>query len=203
MTSTAQRRWRMLSQRTWHLTMWPQEQLIDSPRWNTLETANGGHVEPSKGAPSLKAEARNGDAVLVVRSESAGTVSREDRNEEKKRRWALATKQMEPTPPLVFDVATGRVGTRGSAVRRLAEQPQGWVGDQSPRLAARNSWKQCRDMGRGIHPTSLLGVCLTIDGNQSPEPNQAIDGGRWTDQTTGRRATGNGRPVLSVTRFLL
>lgn len=55
----------MLSQRTWHLTMWPQEQLIDSPRWNTLETANGGHVEPSKGAPSLKVEARNGDAVLV------------------------------------------------------------------------------------------------------------------------------------------
>lgn len=77
----------MLSQRAWHLIKWSQEQLIDSPRWNTLETANGGHVEPSKGAPSLKAEARNGDAVFVCGANRQAPSAKEV--ETKRRKKAL------------------------------------------------------------------------------------------------------------------
>lgn len=125
----------------------------DGTRWRRPTMAMW---SPRRGAPSLML--RPGTATPPSCAERIGR-HRQQRSQKKreKKRWAWTAKQMEPTPPLVFDVATGRVGTSGSAVRRLAEQPQGWVGDQSPRLAARNSWKQCRDMGRGTHPTSFLG----------------------------------------------
>lgn len=155
--------------------MWPQEQLIEPSRWNTLETANGGHVEPSEGAPGSML--RPGPATpSILRGESAGTVSDKVRKDEKsvgrgpRNKWSrhrllcLTLRQAElgRVEALCADSPSSR--KVGWGARALGWRPE-TVGNNVV------IW----DVASIRRPRSGL----FDDGwEQSPEPNQAIDGGQ-------------------------